>query len=204
MSYRRNFLFEFIDVYPDFSTFITVFVASLLQLVLGNSIRALIMTVSMMLPSFLVILPTNVAFKLAFRTRRPKRYYEEFRGRSVFEGSFPSFHSQFSSGEAATYVMGIYAFSARDVRLVATVVALITAGLASVVIAYSRVVVGMHYPKDVLGGYLLGLVIGVLTPYILSRLWMHIPLAFHIAMIAIFSAMIFALSRRQRRRRLSR
>ena len=40
----------------------------------------------------------------------------------------------------------------------------------AVTIAYSRVYVGVHYPSDVLGGVLLGLLVGWLTASILSKI----------------------------------
>lgn len=97
------------------------------------------------------------------------------KGRTVFEGSFPSFHSHFSAGEATTYIVGIALYSPENLRSTATLLAIITVGLASVVIAYSRVALKMHYPVDALGGFVLGVATGFAVSYAVASIWYQIP-----------------------------
>ncbi len=121
-------LFRFIDVYPDFATYSIIIVASALQLLIGNGVKAIILSTSLMLPTFIVTLPMNVLMKRLFKAKRPEQYYKSIKGKSVFEGSFPSFHSHFSAGEATAYIVGIALYSPENVRLTATLLAIITVG----------------------------------------------------------------------------
>jgi len=193
-------IFHFIDVYPDFATFIVILVSSTLQLVIGNNISVLILSISLMLPSLIVFLPTNILMKKIFKTKRPEQYYRNIKKSSAFEGSFPSFHSQFSAGEATTYIVGIALYSPDNIRPVATPLAIVTMGLASTIVALSRVALKMHYPIDAIGGVVLGVVTGFVVSYIMAQLvWGHLPLICQIIMIPIFVILVFLLSRKQRR-----
>jgi len=192
-------IFRFIDLYPDFATFTIILIFSILQLIIGNNIKAIILSVSLMLPNLIVILPTNVVIKRIFKSKRPEQYYKSVKGRTIFEGSFPSFHSHFSAGEATTYIVGIALYSS-NLRLTATLLAIITVGLASIIIAYSRVALKMHHPVDVLGGFILGVATGFVVSYTMGRLiWDQIPLAYHVVMIFVFVTFVFLLSRKQRK-----
>jgi len=193
-------LFRFVDIYPDLAIYLTVSVASALQLLIGNEIKAIILSISLMLPTLIVTVPVNVLMKRVFKAKRPQQYYKSVKGRTVFEGSFPSFHSHFSAGEATTYIVGITLYSPESVRLTATLLAIITVGLASVVISYSRVALKMHYPVDAFGGFVLGVVTGFAISYAMVRLiWNQIPLTYHIVMIFVFVNLVFLLSRKQRK-----
>ncbi len=193
-------LFRFIDFYPDLAIYLIVGIATLLQFSIGNDVAS-VLSVSLMLPTLIVTVPMNVLMKRAFKVRRPKRYYERVKGRTVFEGSFPSFHSQFSAGEATTYITGIALYSPENIRFKAIILALVIVGLASVVIAYSRVALGLHYSMDALGGFVLGVVTGFAVPYAIGFAWSRIPLICHFAMITVFVMTVFVLSSRQRRMR---
>jgi membrane-associated phospholipid phosphatase len=193
-------IYRFVDVYPDFATFAIVILASVLQLLIGNGIETIILSVSLMLPTLIVTLPTNILMKRTFKTERPEQYYKNVKKRSVFEGSFPSFHSQFSAGEATTFIVGMSLFSPENLRLIATLLAICTVGLASVVIAWSRVALNVHHAVDAVGGFILGVVTGFAVSYAMARsIWNRFPLAYHIASILIFAVLVFMLSERQRR-----
>ena len=196
---KMNNLFCFIDIYPDFFTFAIILASSALQLLIGNSVEAVLLSVSLMLPTLAVTLPVNVLIKCAFKAKRPERYYKSVKGKTVFEGSFPSFHSHFSAGEATTYIAGIALYSPEKVRLIATLLAIITAGLSSVVIAYSRVALKMHHSVDALGGLVLGVATGFVVSYAAVAIWSRIPLIYHIAMIVVFVNAVFLLSEKQRK-----
>ena len=191
-------IFEFIDIYPDISTFSIILIAIAVQMLIGNKIDAILPSISLMLPTLLVTLPTNVLMKRAFKVRRPRRYYETVGGRDVFEGSFPSFHAQFSAGEATTFVMGIYLFSPKAIRPIATLLAILIVGTSSIIIAISRVALGMHYAADAIGGFVFGILFGLCSVYSVAGFWREISLLHHLAMIATFVAIVFSLSERQR------
>ncbi len=154
-----------------------------------------------MLPTMLITLPMNILMKKTFKMKRPKSYYGIVKGSSMFEGSFPSFHSQFSAGEATTFILGIALFSSERIRFVATLFAIVIAGVLSVLIAISRVAIGMHHIADAIGGFLLGVLIGFCVVYGIAKLWETIPILWHLSIIATFVAFVFILSDRQRRLR---
>ena len=197
---KINSIFHFIDIYPDFATFAVILASSALQLLIGNSVEVALLSVSLMLPTLVVTLPVNVLMKRVFKVKRPEQYYKSVRGKTVFEGSFPSFHSHFSAGEATTYIVGISLYSPENVRFIATLLAIITAGLSSVVIAYSRVALKMHYPVDAFVGFVLGVATGFAVSYAMARLiWGQIPLKYHVVMIFVFAILVFFLSGKQRK-----
>ena len=191
-------IFEFIDIYPDVSTFSIILIAIAVQMLIGNKIDAILLSISLMLPTLLVTLPANVFMKMAFKVRRPKRYYETVKGRDVFEGSFPSFHAQFSAGEATAFIMGIYLFSPKSIRLVATLLAILIVGISSIIIAISRVALGMHHLIDAVGGVAFGILFSLCSVYSVAGFWEYIPPIDHLAMIATFVIIVFSLSERQR------
>ncbi len=196
---RRVAIFRFIDIYPDFATFIFIFVFSLLQLMIGNNPNTIVLAVSLMLPTLIIILPMNILMKRIFKTKRPRQYYRNARSGGAFENSFPSFHSQFSAGVATAFVVGIALYSPNNIRLIATLLAVVTMGPASALVAWSRVALGMHHHIDAKGGFVLGVITGFTVSYIFAQLiGKHFPSIYHVFMILIFAVIIFLLSREQR------
>ncbi len=192
-------VYEFIDDYPDMATFSVILLASIAQTAIGNRIDVLIISTSLMLPTMLLTLPTNVLMKRTFGIRRPRRYYEVVRSRNTFEESFPSFHAQFSAGEATTFIFGIYYFSPKEIRFLATLLAIAMAGFASILIAYSRIAVGVHHGRDVVGWFLFGVVTGYLVSTCFASFWRRIPLEYHAVTIVVFVLLVFTLSEKQRK-----
>jgi membrane-associated phospholipid phosphatase len=190
--------FQFIGYYPDFATFIIIVVSSTLQILVGNSISVLIFAVSVILFSLMVILPTNLLMKNPFKIRRPEQYYRSKRKSGVFEGSFPSFHSQFSAGEATTYIVVIALYSPEEIRLAATLLAIFTVGFASMIVAWSRVALGLHYPVDAVRGIILGVVTGFVTSYTVAPLLWDLPQMWKIAVSAVFSLCLCMLFRKDK------
>jgi membrane-associated phospholipid phosphatase len=171
-------LYKFIDLYPDLATFVCIVIASIFQITIGNDVKTIILSISLMLPTLLVVLPVNVLIKRMFKVKRPRQYYQK--KDNPFEGSFPSFHSQFSAGEATTFIVGIAVYSPEDLRLAATFLAIVTVGLASLIIAWSRIALKVHYPLDVACGFVLGVITGLVIPYAMTTIWYHFPLVYHV------------------------
>ena len=154
----KNKIYHIIDYYPDFATYVGILVISILELLIGNSHKILISSIFMMFFTFLIVLPTNIVLKNLFKTKRPDGYREN--NISHFKGSFPSFHAQFSFGISTAFVTAIYLLSPDDIRLLATILAIFCLEGISVIVGYSRIVVNAHYPKDVVGGTILGIITG--------------------------------------------
>ncbi len=189
---------EFIDRYPDFTLFLAVLIACTVQILAKNRPDTLLLSVSLMFPAMLVILPVNVLMKKIFNVKRPEKYYKRVKIKSVFEGSFPSFHAQLSAGEATTFIFGIAAFSPVQIRITATALAIVVAGLITTAVSVSRVVMGVHYLKDVAGGFLLGILTGLAVSYAIAPFWVKIPVFWHGAIVVTFAALVVFLSLRHR------
>jgi membrane-associated phospholipid phosphatase len=73
------------------------------------------------------------------------------------DNSFPSGHALFSGA----IIVGIYRYiPRRDILIIAIILALVT--------TLSRVLAGIHYPWDILGGFILGWLGGVFVQYIVN------------------------------------
>jgi undecaprenyl-diphosphatase len=139
----------------------------LIYLLLRNCWRgAALMTVLM-----LGTLITNTALKLLFDRPRP-----DFLTHGAYEHtpSFPSGHSAMAAATALTLAW-VAAEHHKPLRLKAFfwIVGLLTLGL----IGFSRIYLGVHYPTDVLAGWLVGAAWACITAYIAGRL-RHLPCSF--------------------------
>jgi undecaprenyl-diphosphatase len=108
-------------------------------------------------------LPIATVIKLIFRRNRPKTIFAKHM--KVKSYSFPSSHA-FSAALAGGY------FAYMSMTLVASPINYIIAGLcviAMAVIGISRVRIGAHYPTDVTGGWVLGLMTLVMILYAVLR-----------------------------------
>lgn len=91
----------------------------------------------------------NVALKHAFALERPFVVSEQVRAKVVITGySFPSGHAQ---GAATIWPSLAHIFQKRWLRVLAVILV--------VLIAFSRVYLGVHYPQDVIAGVLVGLLV---------------------------------------------
>lgn len=190
-------IYQLIDYYPDAATTAIILVSSFVQIVTGNGLKLLLFALFCMLLSLIVSLPTNIIIKNLLKTARPENYNKT--KDSLFKDSFPSFHSQFAAGEATTFITIIALYSPQNIVLLATILAVITAGFSSLVVAWSRVSLSLHYPHDAIGGIVLGVFLGFLLPYIVAPLlWNKISITWLISGSAIFFISLYLLSRSQR------
>ena len=193
-------LWYFIDYYPDVSVFVGVLVASLIQLVLGNSLSVILSGLSVMFLVFLITLPVNILLKNIFKSRRPSRYYSYYSRGTVFEGSFPSFHAQFAFSEATAFIVAVLLFSPSGIRFVAVLAAAIIMIPMAFLVALSRVYLKIHYPIDVVGGIIIGCIIGSITTYILAPYMMSLPNTVYIIGAFMFFILLHLLSLSRRRK----
>jgi undecaprenyl-diphosphatase len=89
--------------------------------------------------------------KFAFARARPRIIPRLVRGAGWY--SFPSGHATLAP---LLFGLGMLIWSARWHSARAKAGALLTAGLVVLLIGYSRVYLGVHWPSDVVGGWLLG------------------------------------------------
>lgn len=193
----KKAVFQFIDDFPDVVVFSVILVSSALQVVIGTSLRVILFSFSFMLFSLFPLVSTNLLLKNILKIKRPQSFIL-FR-ESIFSGSFPSLHSQFAAGESTTHVTVIALYVTKTLRLFATGVAVLINGVASFVVAWSRVVLRKHYPKDAIGGFMLGVLIGFLVPYYVSPyLWNIIPLIWQVISLSVFYILVSTFTRIKR------
>lgn len=103
-----------------------------------------------------LLVPVSTAIKLFFRRQRPVTIYTE--AMKIKSYSFPSSHSYSAALVASLLCMcAVFFFVTWSGLIIAFLVFLV------LTVAVSRVFVGAHYPSDVIGGVLLGILIqGVL------------------------------------------
>ncbi len=152
--YRRNKLKLFLKTVSEISVllFLGAFGALSVLSFLGSWVYGLKMLVFMAVPFLLV----SVARKL-FNTKRPYEVYDFYleKPRSKKGESFPSRHV-FSAFLIATL---FYTFSLP--------VAIVLAAFGAL-LALSRVLLGIHFPSDVIAGAVIGILSGILGILLLS------------------------------------
>ncbi|MGM0432258.1 MAG: phosphatase PAP2 family protein [Spirochaetota bacterium] len=105
----------------------------------------------------------NGILKLVFHTPRPYRVMEGIEGKRLHtaEGfAFPSGHTQ----GATTFYISLSVFLGKKRWLVAAL-------FVSLLVGLSRIYLGVHWPVDVLGGYILGLLIASAMYHALQQLY---------------------------------
>ncbi|WP_268912885.1 phosphatase PAP2 family protein [Lentilactobacillus sp. SPB1-3] len=120
---------------------------------------ALFVTVNSMLLSY----PMNVGLKLLINRPRPSIHHLV----TVHSTSFPSGHAMISIMLAGSLIILINNHWRRNI---ATMTAVLLLSLFILIIGYSRVYLGVHYPSDVLAGYCVGL-LTINLVYILFKRW---------------------------------
>ena len=106
----------------------------------------------------------NAALKVVFREPRPDGH--RLIAASGF--SFPSGHAMISSAFVAMAVLSVLVYRrSRPAEIIVSVLLIVMTGL----IGTSRVYLGVHWPLDILGGYLAGFAVFVLTAWLWRRLW---------------------------------
>ncbi|RLG89092.1 MAG: hypothetical protein DRO18_00060 [Thermoprotei archaeon] len=153
----------------------------------------------MLLITFLLTLPLNIFLKRLFRKERPRSYYSHYRGGSIYEGSFPSFHAQFAFCEALTHITVVYLVCPEGIKFLATSLAIaILIPIASLV-AWSRVCINVHYLIDIIGGGVIGGLTGILFTYLLIPYFIKTSTTVRLVGTALFFVLLYVMSEKERR-----
>lgn len=116
-----------------------------------------------MASSLMVSLFANTFLKVVFHRPRPFEVLPDLQGKRLHTAtgySFPSGHTQGASG---FYTSLMYLFKNRLLRF--------SCGLAIFLVGVSRLYLGVHWPVDVLAGWILGIGIAWFMAFSLDRLW---------------------------------
>ncbi|GAY72758.1 phosphatase PAP2 family protein [Lentilactobacillus kosonis] len=107
--------------------------------------------------------PINGLLKLIINRPRPALHHLVF----VHSSSYPSGHAMISIMLGGSLILLMNHFGRRNSFTFITKLLII---LFIMVIGYSRIYLGVHYPSDVIAGYCMGLII-INTTYILFKRW---------------------------------
>ena len=98
--------------------------------------------------TFLILIPLGSIVKSEIDRPRPITPSENLLVQGETDPSFPSGHATIVSGGAAILLLRFH----RGRQIIASILL----GIEALLVSYSRVYVGAHYPLDVVGGILLG------------------------------------------------
>jgi membrane-associated phospholipid phosphatase len=113
--------------------------------------------------TLLISLFLNNLLKIIFHSPRPFEVLDNLEGKRLETAtgySFPSGHTQ---GASSFYTTQIYLYHNRMLRILCI--------LAILMVGISRLYLGVHWPVDVLGGWILGITSAWMIASLIDRLW---------------------------------
>jgi membrane-associated phospholipid phosphatase len=118
-----------------------------------------------MLAVLIIAALTSFTLKNTFTRERPFVVYPDIEKLSeAGSSSFPSGHT-----------LETFAIATALSLLIPKKKVIIPVFCWAILVAYSRMTLGVHYPSDVLGGIMIGMIIGWLVPAIMGRFWKEKP-----------------------------
>ena len=156
-SRRRVFLL--LDHYADGATGALALGSLAAQWALGTPGSLLLTALALVFPAGLITYGLNRLCKALLPKPRQNRPYHALIS-PWLRGSFPSFHSQFATTFAATFITAVTLLVPQEARLLAGGLAGATMGLSVALVAWSRLYLAVHDRVDVIGGVVLGAFVG--------------------------------------------
>jgi membrane-associated phospholipid phosphatase len=159
LTHRQRRVFLWLDQYADAGTAGLALISLGTQAALGTDGAVLLAALALVFPAGLLTYAVNRACKALIPKPRTNRHYHDLIS-PWLHGSFPSFHTQFASTFAATFVTAVSLLVPPPARLPAGGLALLTMGLSVALVAWSRLYLNVHDRVDVFGGLILGTLAG--------------------------------------------
>jgi membrane-associated phospholipid phosphatase len=155
----QRWVYLALDQYSDVATNVLAGMALVLQLALGTPPGVLLSGLALVCPAALATLLVNQLCRRLIEKPRPSRLYERL-SPSPIRSSFPSFHSQFAATFAAAFTTAMVLLLPPGTRGLAAGVAAASMGASVLLVAWSRLYLGVHDLVDVLAGVVLGVTVG--------------------------------------------
>jgi len=182
LQYFQNIATPFLDSFFTYSTMLgeQYFIILIITLVYWNISKknGFILTYT-----FVISTIVNVFLKNIFHTERPYQKLDNIEGKRVHTGtgySFPSGHTQ----GATTVFVTLALFFKRNIYMIIAV-------SLSILVAISRVYLGVHWPIDVLGGVVFGIAISILLYWYLNKIYDNKKLFYKVIVGLIIIAYLF-------------
>jgi len=182
LQYFQNIATPFLDSFFTYATMLgeQYFIILIITLVYWNISKknGFILTFT-----FVISTIVNVFLKNIFHTERPYQKLDNIEGKRVHTGtgySFPSGHTQ----GATTLFVTLSLLLKKNIYMIIAI-------LISVLVAVSRVYLGVHWPIDVVGGLVFGIAISILLYWYLSKIYDNKKLFYKVIVVSIIIAYLF-------------
>ncbi len=155
----RRRVFLLLDHYADGATGALALSSLAVQWAVGTPGSTLLAALALVFPAGLITYGLNRLCKALLPKPRQNRLYHDLIS-PWLRGSFPSFHTQFATTFAATFVTAVTLLMPPDTRFLVGSLACLTMGMSVALVAWSRLYLAVHDRVDVVGGVVLGALVG--------------------------------------------
>jgi undecaprenyl-diphosphatase len=156
------YVLSFITTYVSIGIVLSILIVSLVK-----KSKPLRIIFYKMLAVLVLAALTSLAIKTLIPRERPFKAYPDIEKLSqAGSSSFPSGHT-----------IEVFAIAAALSLLIPRKRVIIPVFIWAILVAYSRMALGVHYPSDVAGGMIIGVSVGLLVPYLFGIVMKDKPLA---------------------------